>query len=338
MKRIFVIFLMLSLFIGGCTQPSDPKADQEDRRLKIVATTFPQYDWVRQILGERADDTELLLLLDDGTDLHSFQPSVEDIANIADSDLFIYVGGESDSWVHDALESTHNDHRVLINLLEILDSHVKNEEVVEGMEHHHDHEHEEDHEHEHEEAHEHEHEHEEADEHVWLSLKNAILINDKIVEALSELDPYHANEYKQNGEVYTDKLSALDDKYQQALSDTRTRTLVFADRFPFRYLLDDYEIEYYAAFSGCSAEVEASFETVIFLAKKVNELELSHVMTIESSDLSMARTVIENTVTKDQEILVLDSMQSITSEQVASGISYLSIMEKNLQTLQEALQ
>ena len=273
------------------------------------------------------------MLLDNGVDLHSYQPTADDIVKISDCDLFIYVGGESDGWVEDALKNATNKDMKVVNLLEVLGDKVKNEEVVEGMQ-------EEEHEHEdgeeHEEGEEHEHE-EEADEHVWLSLKNAEVLVGTISNALQEVNPGNKDAYAANADAYVKKLSALDAEYQTAVDNAARKTVLFGDRFPFRYLVDDYGLNYYAAFVGCSAETEASFETISFLAKKVDELKLPCVLTIEGKNHKIAETIVKNTAPKSQKILTMDSMQSTTSKDVASGTTYLSVMEKNLAVLKEAL-
>ena len=290
------------------------------------------------------------MLLDNGVDLHSFQPTADDILKISTCDLFIYVGGESDEWVEDALEEATNKDMEVINLLEVLGDSVKEEEVVEGMqEEEHEHEHEEGEEageHEHEEGeeadeHEHEHEHEdgeaEYDEHVWLSLRNTQTLVQSISDSIGRIDPDNAETYSVNTKNYIEKLNALDQEYEAAVRDAAFHTLLFGDRFPFRYLVDDYGLDYYAAFVGCSAETEASFETITFLAQKTDELGLPAVMTIEGADHRIAETIVENTKSKDQKILTMDSMQATTSEDVKSGTTYLSVMENNLSVLKDAL-
>lgn len=296
-------------------------------KLKIVTTIFPEYDWVKQILGEESSNAELTMLLDDGVDLHSYQPTAEDITKISDCDLFIYVGGESDTWVDDALKEAVNKNMKVINLLDVLGNTVKEEEVVEGMEAE-----------EEEEESEGAEEEPEYDEHVWLSLKNAQVLCKEIGKDLEDLDKAHADVYQKNTDAYVEALAALDKKYQETVDAANQKTLLFGDRFPFRYMVDDYGLTYYAAFVGCSAETEASFKTISFLAKKVDELGLRYVMTIEKSDQKIAKTIIQNTKEKNQQILTLDSMQSTTSKDVENGTTYLSVMADNLNVLKEALQ
>lgn len=341
MKKLFSAVLVLALVLGllaGCgTAPAKEAATAP--KLHIVTTIFPIYDWVMNVLGEQAANAEVTMLLDNGVDLHSYQPTADDIVRISTCDMFIYVGGESDEWVEDALQEATNKNMVVINLMEVLGDSVKEEEIVEGMEHDHDHEHEGDygHEEDHEEEHDHEHEEVEYDEHVWLSLKNAAVLCRAISDALGQIDSENAAQYAASADTYIEKLNELDGQYQAAVDAAAHHTLLFGDRFPFRYLADDYALDYYAAFVGCSAETEASFETIIFLAGKMDELGLPAVLQIESADGSIARTVVENTQSRDQQILTMNSMQSTTAKDVAAGASYLSIMEKNLDVLKAAL-
>ncbi len=537
MKKHISLFLCLILLLGllgGCgskqpeqisqsaaekTAQTSADASASAGKLSVVTTIFPEYDWVREIMGDRADNAEITLLLDNGADLHSYQPSVDDIVKISGCDLFVYVGGESDEWVEDALKEATNPNMIVIDLLETLGDTVKEEEVVEGMQHDHDHHHEHEeieeddvkdrslsefsgewksllpmleageldpyvehhaeehgepqsevheelaekwacdaekvgidgdivtftyangdtvsakyayagralikaddgditgvryqfetdsanapkylqlndhghepaeevehfhiyfgsdgfdallsadadpffvpstldaegvleelmggHEHDHDEhdeeheEHDHEHHHEEGeveyDEHVWLSLKNAKTLCGAISDALGRLDAANADAYAANAASYIAKLDALDMQYAAAVNAADVKTVLFGDRFPFRYLVDDYGLDYYAAFVGCSAETEASFETVVFLANKVDELGLKNILTIESSDGKIARTIIENTAAKNAGVLQMDSMQSTTAQQIAGGATYLAAMESNLEILKEAL-
>ena len=335
MKKITALLLALFMLVAalaGCGKQND--TNQTDK-LSIVTTIFPEYDWVREILGEKADNAEITMLLDNGVDLHSYQPTADDIVKISDCDLFIYVGGESDEWVEDALRNAANGNMKVINLLEVLGDSVKTEEIVEGMQEE-EYEHEDAEEHEHEDAEEHEHE-EEADEHVWLSLKNAKMLVRVISKALQELDPDSKDIYAANADAYVKKLSALDAEYQTAVDAASNKTILFGDRFPFRYLVDDYGLRYYAAFVGCSAETEAGFETISFLAKRVDEWKLPCVLTIEGAQHKIAETIVRNTTAKNQRVLTMDSMQSTTSKDVKNGTTYLSVMEKNLSVLKEAL-
>ena len=321
MKKLLALVLsalVITSLLVGCGSPEAKKAD-----VKVVTTIFPIYDWVREVAKDDAD-INLDLLLDNGVDLHSYQPSAKDIVTISECDVFIYVGGESDKWVDDTLKQSNNKDMIVLDLMDILGDKAKEEEVKEGMQ---------EDEHEHKEGEE-EHEY---DEHVWLSLKNSSLFVDKIAEALGKIDTQHAADFTANADAYKGKLDALDKQYQDAVDKASVKTLLFGDRFPFRYLTDDYKLDYYAAFVGCSAETEASFETITFLSDKVDELGLKAIMQIETSDGSIAKTVRDNTKAKDQTILTLDSLQSVTTERVENGETYLSIMTSNLEVLKEAL-
>ncbi|MBQ6779055.1 MAG: zinc ABC transporter substrate-binding protein [Acidaminococcaceae bacterium] len=374
MKRTITIFILLvTVLLGfsGCgssDKSGGAKEDTSKPKLKIVATIFPEYSWTKELLGSHEKDVELTILAKKGVDMHSYQPSAEDILRIANCDLFLYVGGESDKWVDKALKEGGNPKRRVLNLMKLMGDRAKVEEEVEGMEKHDHHEHDkeanahpkkdkqdEKHEHhdkdKHEEKHEHEKEHDtvkhdvkvhheqpEYDEHVWLSLKNADIVCKAIAEELAALDSKNAETYRANYTAYSKKMAALDAKYKEAVTKAPVKTVLFGDRFPFRYLTDDYGLQYYAAFNGCSAETEASFATVAFLAKKMDELKLPAVLTIEGRQHKLAQTIVENTKAKNQKVLTLNSMQSVTEEEIKKGITYLAVMEQNLNVFKEALQ
>ncbi|MDD5941508.1 metal ABC transporter substrate-binding protein [Fibrobacter sp.] len=369
----FAMFVLAAaLTFVACSAESNEKAPAQ-KKVSIVATIYPQYDWLKNILGDRLDAVNLKLLIKNGTDLHSYKPSAQDIAAIASADMVVYVGGESDEWIEKALKATPKEGRVQVNLMEALGDRVKEEEVVEGMqaeeEHHHEHgdpsassgtedphehaeahegqdhhEHAEEHEHEHHEhaeAHEDEHHHHEEaenDEHIWLSLKNAELLVMNLADALSKVDTAHATEYHMNAALYIAKISALDAQYRAATDSAHFKTILFGDRFPFRYLVDDYGIKYFAAFVGCSAESEASFETVAFLAGKMDSLALPAIFTIDGSNGKIARAILDaSKKSKETPVLTLNSMQSVTDAQMQSGVDYLSIMQSNLEVLKKAI-
>ena len=315
-KHILPIFsaLLILLCFSAC---GDVKTAESDK-IKVVCTVFPIYDWTREIVGDKA---EIIWLAQNGTDMHSFQPSAADMVKIAECDILIYIGGESDKWVDETVKQYENEKRALINLTSLLGDSLKEEEHTEGMQ----------------EEHEQGEEETEYDEHVWLSLKNAVLFSGAIADALAEKDPENADFYKENVRNYTEKLNALDGEYEKAVSKAQNKTLLFADRFPFRYLTEDYGLSYYAAFPGCSAETEASFETVAFLSAKTDELGLKYILKTETAATKIAETVIANTKEKNQQILVLDSMQSVGIKDAMNGTTYLSVMEKNLETLKKAL-
>ncbi|MBQ8063118.1 MAG: zinc ABC transporter substrate-binding protein [Clostridia bacterium] len=313
--------LMVGVLAGCNTKTTTP----DDGKLHVVTTIFPAYDWARAVLGDKAADTDLAMLLDNGVDLHSFQPTAADIAKIASCDVFVYVGGESDAWVEDALKEATNKNMQVVNLLEVMGDKAKTEEVKEGMMH------------EEEEAEEGEEEEEELDEHVWLSLQTASFLTDALCDAISAADEENAETYRANTAAYQKELAALDGEYKGVIDTAKRKTLLFGDRFPFRYLVDDYGLDYFAAFVGCSAETEASFETIKFLADKVDELGLTNVLTIDGSDSKIAETILKTATTPGGAIRTLDSLQSTTSQDAADGKSYLSAMQSNLEILKVVL-
>ncbi len=326
------VFSLLLISVVMCSFLSAQK------KLKIVTTIFPEYDWVRQITGTNNKDVELTLLTKNGVDMHSYLPSVQDITKISNADLFIYVGGESDSWVPNAIKNSVNKNQIAISLLELLGEKVKSEELKEGMqleEHvpHHDHDHEdEDHDHDDDES-----EEEELDEHVWLSISNTKNICNTICNELCKIDIENSVKYKNNLKNYLKQLDDLDTEYKNTLKNSKHKTVIFGDRFPFRYLTDEYHLDYFAAFAGCSAETEASFKTVIFLANKLDELKTNSVFQIENSTGKLAKTVIQNSNSKNAKIITLNSMQSVSANDIKKGADYLSIMKDNLTKLKEGL-
>ena len=309
---------------------------EETKKLSIVTTIFPAYDWVKQIVGDNKN-VEISFLIDKGVDLHSYQASAADIAKITDSDLFVYVGGESDDWAEDIIKE--NPNLKYINMVDSIGEAALAEELVEGMQDEEEHDHEgeehahEEGEHAHEEG-EHEDGEEEIDEHVWLSIKNAETIVSAIEAKLAEIDPGNKAEYEKNANDYLAKLDELDKEYKDTLSSIQNKTIIVGDRFPFRYLVNEYGINYYAAFKGCDAGSEASFETVKFLANKMDELNMSDIFIIDGSKGDLAKTIVDNTKDKNAKVLVLDSMQSTKS---SDNASYLDIMKKNLEVLKEVL-
>lgn len=371
MKKSIMLLTAIAVLVGSFTGCGKSKADSDTKsvskvastssvtqssttkkKLSVVCTIFPEYDWVREVIGDKKDNYDITYLMEKGVDLHSYRPTAEDIAKIKACDLFVYVGGESDGWVKDTLKESTNKNMQVINLLEALGNNVKEEEVVEGMQgdHDHDHDHEDkdhdhdhddkDHDHDHEdEDHDHNHDEEgpEYDEHVWLSLRNASALVNEIASKLQVIDPENKSTYATNAANYTAKLTELDSKYIEAVNKSSKNTVLFGDRFPFRYLVEDYKLKYFAAFVGCSAETEASFETVAFLAKKVDELKLSNICVIENSNEKIAKTIIENTANKNQKIVVMNSMQSVTTDDINNGLTYYSVMEENLNSLKKAL-
>lgn len=314
LKKI-ITGVLAAFMLAGCA----PKQQQNTTKLKIVATTFPQYDWIREIIGKDNTNVDLQLLMKNGGDLHSYQPTAGDIANIADANLFVYVGGESDEWVDDALKEKTNKDMKVVNMMQTLGDDIDEEE--EGLE---------------KESEDHDHEEIEYDEHVWLSLKRAQKIVKAIADELGELDSTNAKKYQENAEAYIAKLAALDKSYESTVNTVKNKTWIFADRMPFHYLAKDYGITTYAAFNGCSTETNASFNTIVSLAKYADELGIKHIMTIEGSDKKLAKAVIENTTDKNQDILTLNSLQSVSQSDINKGLTYYGAMEENLKVLAQS--
>ena len=324
-RRLFALLLGLSLVAtsAGCAQ----KTATGSAGIQVVCATAPLYDWTRQIT-KGTTSTEQKLIIGKGTDLHSFQPSAADIIAIKNADVLIYVGGESDGWIRDALKETLNKDQKVVCLMDVLKDSIVEEEVVEGMQGEDEHDDNDDHD-------EKDHHHEEApeyDEHVWMSLRLAAKSCKAIEEAIASVAKDDASKFKANLDEYVSKLEALDKQYDEMVKSARLDTMVVADRYPFRYLAEDYKLKYSAAFVGCSAETEASFETVKYLADKIKALDAKTVLTIENSDGKIAKTVIETSGKTDVKIEALDSMQSCGDE-----LDYLSVMTGNLEKLKAAL-
>lgn len=307
MKRFISILLSIAAVL--CLFASCGENEAKSGKLLVVCTTFPQYDFAKNIAGDKAE----IKMLDSASDIHSFEPTAADIITISQADVFICIGGVSDKWVDKALESSGSSSVEVLRLMDTVK--VLNEETVEGMQAE-------------------EEEDEEADEHIWLSLKNAVQMVGGICNTLCAADPENASVYSANAESYTLKLNELDKQYEQTVASAKRKTVLFADRFPFRYLVEDYGLEYFAAFSGCSAETSASFETVAFLIEKTKELSLPVILVTESSDGKIAGTVSKDTGAK---VMVMDSCQSVHMSGIESGENYIDIMTENLKVLGEAL-
>lgn len=317
MKNKKTIFLTAAILFASTF------AFAKNSKKTIICTIYPQYDWIMNIVGDKTDIFDISYLTQKGMDLHNYQPNIQDIAKLTECDLFVFVGGESDKWVQKAVSQAKNKSLKAFNMMEILGDKVREEEIVEGMEHNHEGDEDEN------EA--------EYDEHIWLSLKNAKIIVEKLSTQIAELDSANSKFYKSNAQSYIAKLDNLDKEYAQTVSSSKNKTILFGDRFPFRYLADDYGINYFAAFVGCSADTEASFETIAFLAKKVDELNLSTILTIEKSDKKIAETVKKNSKSKNQKILEMNSIQSVSAREIKNGTSYIELMKQNLSVLKAAL-
>lgn len=318
-----VCLLVLCFLLQGCGKDKnigrEGGSSTENDRIRVVATIFPQYDFVRQIAGERA---ELKMLLKPGEESHSYEPTPQDIIAIQNCDLFIYVGGENDAWVEDILDSMPESGMQTLRLMDCVDT--VEEEHVQGMQEEKGHEHggqEEDSVHE-------------MDEHVWTSPVNAAQIVEKITEVLSGTDPENAADYRANAAEYEKKLAQLDREFREVTEQAEKKTVIFGDRFPFRYFADEYGLEYYAAFPGCASDTEPSAETMAFLIRKAKEENVSAVLKMELSSDNIANAVAE---AAGADVRVFYSCHNLSAEQFENGETYLSMMEKNVETLKEVL-
>ena len=319
-KRAITIATILTLALPTFTGCSAPSSD--NGKLDVICTNYPIYDWTSEIIGYDTENVELSYLMNSGADLHNYQPTADDMIRISDCDVFIYVGGESDKWVENALSNARNKDMVVIDLMDILGNNLREEELKEGME-----------------APEKEEEEENAieyDEHIWLSLRNAKKCTEVIAEKLENADKTNSDKYRENANNYCSSLEELDNEFKSMTENAQNKTLIFGDRFPFRYFIDDYGLDYYAAFIGCSSESEASFETITFLANKCDELDAKYIFTIDGSDCTIADAIISAAKTKDIKTAVLYSMQSVSKADVASS-SYYNFMKENYNVLKEAL-
>ncbi len=322
MKKTISLVLTLVMLCTAALMPSCARGEQDSDKIKILCTVFPLYDWARNVVGE-CDNVEVMLLVDGGTDLHSFQPSFGDMAKIKDSDIVLYVGGTSDTWVAESVD----EDSLAIELCELdditlyqisADSIANTHTHDDGSECH--------------EAHDHNHA---FDEHIWLSLKNAEAAVRKLCCVLGELDSQNAEIYSENANIYISSLRALDAQMNSVAQKIQGQ-LIFADRFPFVYLLEDYGIGYFAAFEGCSTDTGADFDTVIALAKKIDATNCSAVFVSESPIPDLAESIIAQTASQSVKILVLDSMQSLGRADIDNGTTYLSVMKQNVKTLEES--
>lgn len=316
-RKLFaaVTILVLIVSAAGCSKTQQASS----KGISVVCATAPLYDWTRKIT-EGTDGTDLSLIIGNGTDLHSFQPSAKDIISIKNADVLVYVGGESDGWIRDALKDPANKNRQVVCLMDVLKDAIVEEEIVEGMQG------------EEEDGHEEHEEGPEYDEHVWMSLRLTRRSCKAIEEALEKVSSSNAAKYKANLDAYDKKLSELDKQYEEMVKGARLDTMVVCDRYPFRYLAEDYKLKYSAAFVGCSAETEASFETVKFLADKVKALDSKAVLIIDNSDGKLAKTVLETAGKSSVKVEVLDSMQSCGAD-----LDYIRTMTENLEKLKTAL-
>lgn len=323
-KKLLCLLLVLALALPlfSCARKED------DGKIRILATLFPQYDWLRQVVGD-SETVKLELLISNGTDPHSYQPTASDIAAISNCDMIVYVGGDSDNWVKKAIERSKNEDIITTVLTEIDGITLCN--ISSSSHSHEEHSHEE---HSHE-GHSHEgHSHAAFDEHLYLSLKNAAVASKAFADELSKLDPKNKELYLKNAEEYAKELLSLDGYLAEGVAATAEEPfMLFADRFPFVYLLSEHHIHYAAAFEGCSADADAGFDTVIRLIKEADAHDVKYVTVTETSDKALANTVISSTKSKNQKILTLNSLQAITKAQIDGGATYISLMRENIDTI-----
>ena len=321
-KRFFVLFFAIVLCLTGCSGSST----EDDGKTTVSCSIFPIYDWtVNLTAGD--DNIDVNLLVNNGTDMHSFKPTAEDVMNVVESDIVIYVGGESDEWLREVLEKNPKDGREEICLMDSLQMQLLDEEIVEGMQ--------EEHEHNHEEAAE-EHEHEgEYDEHIWMSLEMARKSIDIIHDELSSIE--NTDTLELNYQNYSNSLDTLNEQYIEMVTSAKENLIIVTDRFPFRYLCDEYDIDYYAAFPGCSSESNADFETIVFLAEQLKEKDIDAVVVTESDSANISQAVIEASEKTDVEVLRIDSLQTVDYGDIENGAHYIDIMRSNMEQLRSAL-
>jgi len=316
MKRLFIfpawiLIFSLTIFSGGCLRTRPSKAND---KINVVSVIFPSYDFVRAIAGDKVN---LVMLLPPGSESHSYEPTPQNIIYIKDSSLLIYPGGENSKWVERILDSISNlsENMIVLNMIDLVDA--VEEELVEGMQ-------EED-----------EEEEEQAfDEHVWTSPRNAKAIVAAITNALCELDSANADYYRQNAAAYSAQLDELDASFKAVVDGAKRKTIIFGDRFPFRYMADAYGLDYFAAFPGCSTDTEPSAATVAFLINKVRSEKLPVIFHIELSNEKIADTISEATGAKK---LLLHSCHNLTKNDFEKGLTYLDVQKANVLNLREAL-
>lgn len=307
--RLFLLLTLVMCMMSGCGVTKDLN---ENGRLKVVTTIFPPYDFVRQVAG---DKVQINMLLKPGEESHSYEPTPQDIIAIQKSDLFIYVGGENDAWVEEILSSLDQSNLKTLRLVDCVDT--VTEEHIDGMKEERGHS---------DEA--------ETDEHVWTSPQNAMAIVNKIGVMLESLDGNHLEIYRENRKQYIEKLEKLNEQFGEITFHTLQKTLIFGDRFPFRYFAEDYGLSYYAAFPGCASDTEPSASTMAFLINMVEKEKVPVILKMELSNDNISKAIAESTNTK---VKTFYSCHNLTAHQFEKGETYLSLMEKNVETLKEAL-
>ena len=322
MKKSLIYLIILCLALSLCACGETP-AESGGEGLDIVCTLFPAYDFAREIAGEKANVT---LLVPPGSEAHSFEPTPQDIIRIENCDLLICNGGESEAWLEEILAGREKDipSLVMMDCVDALEEETK--EGMQGVSHDHEHE-------EHDGHEEHGHE-EEYDEHVWTSPVNASLIVSALCERLCAIDPENSGFYRENTGRYQAELQKLDAAFRETVKNGKFDTLIFADRFPVRYFVEEYGLDYYAAFPGCADDTEPSAKTVAFLIDKVRDEDIPAVLFIEFSNEKMADVICEDT---GCEKLLFHSCHNVSADQLNAGTSYLELMRGNLESLKEAL-
>ena len=315
MKRCLLLFILIGVFLfSGCGAVTD--ITEETSGLSVVSTTFPGYDLARAVVGDKGKVT---MLLAPGEETHSFDPTPADIIAVQESDLFLYVGGESDDWVRDLLDSMDSDTMNVISLMDCVS--LYEEEDKDGMMESRGHDDEENHE-------------EEYDEHVWTSPKNAMVILDAIEGQICAMDAENADYYHENADRYRSELEKLDSAFRETVEQSENKTLLFGDRFPFLYFVREYGLDYYAAFPGCFSETEPNAATIAFLIDKGREEKIPVVLKEKMSNDNIASAIAEETGSK---VCSLYACHNIPAEDFENGETYVSLMNKNLVVLKEAL-
>ena len=336
LKKLWAIFGLV-LVVGLLAFLVLNREKFEQKKYSVVSTSFPGYDFARAVTKNTNISTKMLVK--PGAETHTYEPTPQDIIDIKNADMFVYVGGDSDDWVKKVLKDVDTKKTHVVKLVDLVST--VNEEIVEGMEdedeHEHDHDHEHDYKHDHDHDHHHNHDHdhdeeeegEEIDEHVWTSPKKAMEIVKKIAEVASEIDAAEETKINDNAEKYVAEIAQVDKDLHQAI-DGKISEIVVADRFPFRYFADEFDLKYAAAFSGCSEQTEASAKTISFLINKVKQDKVKKIYKIELSNGKIAETVSKDT---GAEVLELHSAHNVTAEDFSKGVTYVDLMKRNLVAL-----
>lgn len=300
-SAVFLCFLTFITVFTGCRQKQNNNAD----KIKVACSIFPELDWTFTILGYNTDSILPSMIIQNGMDIHNYQPNQYDFDKIKTADLIIYIGGDSENWLKEAIKTTAKPDVKTLNLLETLNSITQTENT---------------------------------DEHIWLSLRNAQILTIEIAKALQEIDPTHNPIYLENAKKYNNELKLLDMQFQKAVDNAKQRTIIFSDRFPFYYLFKDYNLDYISALPGCSSQTQIDEQTLETLAAKVNELNVKYIYKIETASKKRADKILSKAHNYDCEIISLDSLQSSTVRSALEGKTYIKTMKTTLQDLEKGLQ